>query len=145
MKSPKLYFYDTGLVSYLLQIESSNHLSIHSSRGALFESFVISEFLKQRFNKGLDSNLTYWRDNTGNEIDLIVEKGEQLIPFEIKSGHTLDTHWFSGLKRWQELAKKTAGSLHLVYGGDENRRQSDVIVSSWRSLATPAKNLASAS
>ncbi|NDE74058.1 MAG: ATP-binding protein, partial [Betaproteobacteria bacterium] len=90
VKTPKLYFHDTGLAAYLMGIQDANHLSIHPARGALFENLVISELLKQRFNQGLPSNLYFWRNNTGDEVDLLIEQGDFLVPVEIKSGQTFN-------------------------------------------------------
>ncbi|MBI4838660.1 MAG: ATP-binding protein, partial [Nitrospirae bacterium] len=80
VKSPKLYFYDTGLAAWLLNIQDAGHLSVHPARSSLFESLVVSELLKARFNRGLVSNLFFWRDNTGIEVDIVAEKGDRLIP-----------------------------------------------------------------
>lgn len=134
MKRPKLYFYDTGLVAYLLQVQDPTHMAIHAARGALFESFVISELVKRRFNQGLDSNLFFWRDNTGNEVDIIAEEPRQLIPMEVKSGQTLSSDWFAPLHKWRRLAKHSAGTPHLIYGGSDSRKQADIQVVSWRAV-----------
>lgn len=103
IKSPKLYFYDSGLLSYLLGITSPDILNIHSHRGALFETWVISELLKGRMNRGLKENFYYWRDNVGHEIDCIAEKGDRLLPIEIKAGKTVSTDFFKGLMRAVEI------------------------------------------
>ena len=84
VKTPKLYFLDTGLAAWLLGIQSKDQISIHSMRGALFEGWVLQELLKARYNHALVSNLYFWRDNTGNEIDILLENGERLRPIEIK-------------------------------------------------------------
>ena len=105
IKTPKLYFYDSGLASWLLGIQSHEQLNTHSMRGPLFESFVVSEFLKSRYNRGMPGYLYFWRDRSGNEVDLLLEQGEKLKPIEIKSGKTLNVDYFNGLKKWLALAE----------------------------------------
>lgn len=134
VKTPKLYFVDTGLAAFLLGIRDPQHLSIHSARGALFENFVISELLKRRYNQGLPSNLFFWRNNAGDEVDLVVEQGEQLIPVEIKSGQTFSSDFLAGLHKWMRLAGETCLAPRLVYGGDENMTRSGVLVQSWKTI-----------
>lgn len=132
VKTPKLYFVDTGLAAFLLGIRDPEHLSIHSARGALFENFVISELLKRRYNQGLPSNLYFWRNNTGEEVDVVIEQGEKLMPVEIKSSQTFNTDFLAGLKRWTQFAGDAALPPQLVYGGDDNMIRSGVAVQSWR-------------
>lgn len=91
VKQPKLYFHDTGLACYLLGIKKESELQLHYSKGSLFENFIVTEILKTRLNKGEEPNLFFWRDHHGNEIDIIIEEGEKLIPIEIKSGKTVQT------------------------------------------------------
>ena len=134
VKTPKLYFVDTGLAAFLLGIRDPQHLSIHSARGALFENFVISELLKRRYNQGLPSNLFFWRNNAGDEVDLLIEQGEQLIPVEIKSGQTFSSDFLVGLQKWMRLAGETCLAPRLVYGGEENMTRSGVLVQSWKAI-----------
>ncbi|MBA3057095.1 MAG: ATP-binding protein [Gammaproteobacteria bacterium] len=134
VKTPKLYFHDTGLASYLMGIQDAQHLAIHSARGALFENWVISELLKRRYNQGLASNLYFWRNNTGEEVDLVLEQGEKLLPLEIKSGQTFNKDYLSGLNKWARYAGDTALPAHLVYGGDDSFTRSGVAVHSWRNI-----------
>ena len=136
VKTPKLYFVDTGLAAFLLGIRDPQHLSIHSARGALFENFVISELLKRRYNQGLPSNLFFWRNNAGDEVDLVIEQGEQLIPVEIKSGQTFTSDFMAGLQKWMRLAGETCLAPRLVYGGEENMTRSGVLVQSWKAIDT---------
>ncbi len=131
IKTPKIYFYDSGLVCWLLSIQNSEQLNTHSMRGAIFESFIISEFLKSAYNMGLPGFYYFWRDRSGNEIDLIIEKGEKLKPVEIKSGKTINSDFFSGLKRWISLAGKNAADPALIYGGNESYNYSGFDVFSW--------------
>lgn len=104
IKAPKLYFLDVGLAAWLLGIRTAEQMLFHAQRGVIFETFVVTEFLKGRFNQGLPSNLFYWRDSKGLEIDLILEAGEQLNAVEIKSGQTIAADFLLSLKRWGKLA-----------------------------------------
>jgi len=134
VKTPKLYFVDTGLAAFLLGIRDPEHLSIHSARGALFENFVISELLKRRYNQGLPSNLYFWRNNTGDEVDVVIEQGEKLMPVEIKSSQTFTSDFLAGLHKWTRLAGAAALPPVLVYGGDDNMIRQGVTVQSWKQI-----------
>jgi uncharacterized protein len=134
VKTPKLYFYDTGLASWLLGIQESSLMALHSQRGALFETWVVSELMKGRFNRGLPTNLFFWRDNIGNEIDLIAQQGSSLVPIEIISDNTITEGIFNGLRKWLSLAGEEAGRGRLIYGGDERQRRDEAAVVPWREL-----------
>lgn len=134
VKTPKLYFHDTGLAAYLLGIADADHMAIHAARGALFENLVISEHMKQRFNQGLASNLYFWRNNTGEEVDLMLEVGAKLQPIEIKSGQTFNASFLDGLTKWSRYAGDAGLPARLVYGGDENMLRRGVSVHSWRQM-----------
>lgn len=134
IKTPKLYFYDTGLASWLLGIQNPDQLNTHALRGSLFESFVVSEMVKKRFNQGLTSNLYFWRDHIGQEIDILRQQGEHLQPIEIKSGQTLNQDYFTGLQKWLDLAKDKAIDPMLIYGGQESQIRSDICVYPWQEL-----------
>ncbi|HMH22533.1 MAG TPA: ATP-binding protein [Puia sp.] len=125
IKSPKLYFYDTGLACALLGINSPAQLNIHSSRGALFENYIINEFIKTRFNKGRRSNLFYWRDVSGHEIDIVVDHGSYATGIELKSGMTVVPDFFKGLTFWQSLTKYE--KCYVIYGGEDNQIRSNGI------------------
>jgi len=147
VKTPKLYFLDTGLAAWLLGIQNADQLAIHSMRGALFEGWVIQELLKARFNLALVSNLYFWRDNTGNEIDVLLENGERLRPIEIKSGQTVNRDYLASLKKWNEIAKNDSVSIDvscLIYGGTEVQRRAGIEVIPWRDIALVAEKNASA-
>jgi predicted AAA+ superfamily ATPase len=135
VKTPKLYFYDTGLAAFLLGIRDAEHLSIHSARGSLFENLVVSELLKQRYNQGLASNLYFWRNNTGDEVDVVIEQGEQLMPMEIKSGQTFNSDFLTGINKWMKIAGDAALTPQLVYGGSENMTRNGIEVRSWKQIS----------
>ena len=131
VKTPKLYFLDTGLASWLLGIRNSEQLATHVQRGALFETWVISELLKARYNAGETSNLYFWRDRSGHEVDLLIDQGTYLSPLEIKSGQTINRDYFKWLDFWRKLAGKTAGKAWLVYGGEIRQSRTDVTILPW--------------
>jgi len=134
IKSPKLYFYDSGLLSYLLGVASPENLNIHSHRGYIFETWVISELLKGRMNRGLKENIYFWRDNVGHEIDCIVEKGDRLLPLEIKSGKTVSSDFFKGLTFYIELSKDMAVQPTVVYAGATDQPRNNGNVLTWKSF-----------
>jgi len=134
VKTPKLYFHDTGLAAYLMGVRDAAHLSIHSARGALFENFVISELMKRRYNQGLASNLYFWRNNIGDEVDVLIEQGDMLMPVEIKSSQTFTSDFLAGLHKWIRYAGDKALPAHLVYGGDQNMTRNGVSVHSWKHM-----------
>jgi predicted AAA+ superfamily ATPase len=125
IKSPKLYFYDTGLACALLGITNSEQLTLHSSRGALFENYIINELIKVRFNSGLRSNLFHWRDVSGHEVDIIVDHGSTAVGVEVKSGMTIVPDFFKGLTYWQEITGYK--SSYIIYGGQEGQKRSNGI------------------
>lgn len=134
IKTPKLYFYDTGLAAWLLRIRDHAQLSTHSMRGALFETWVVSEFIKGRYNRGLTADFFFWRDRTGNEIDLLCEEGEKLIPIEIKSGQTITRDSFSSLQKWADGVGRLSGQPCLVYAGKAAEVRSGVRVIPWQDV-----------
>ena len=134
VKSPKLYFYDTGLLCQLLGINSVTALKKNPAYGALFENWVISEIRKNNFNAGLNEGLYYFRDNTGNEVDIIRERDGELMAIEIKAGHKLNNNMLTGLKYFQKYQPQSSGVV--VYGGSSsesiNEKMSAV---PWREVA----------
>ncbi len=103
-------------------------------RGAVFETFVHAELIKNFFNRGQQSDLFFWRDAAGIEVDFLVDLGRDLVPVEAKSGTTLASDFKAGLARWQNLSGITDGPAAVVYGGDESMRRSGAVVYSWREL-----------
>ncbi|HFC54384.1 MAG TPA: ATP-binding protein, partial [Gammaproteobacteria bacterium] len=134
IKSPKIYFYDTGLLCWLLGIREAEQLATHPLRGNIFETFVVSELTKSRLNRGMRPELHFWRDSNGNEIDVIADVDGKLMPIEIKSGQTINRDFFRGLERWMVLAGEQAASPVLVYGGVENCEYNGVRVLGWSSV-----------
>ena len=134
VKTPKLYFHDTGLAAWLLSIREARQIETHPQRGALFENWVVSELLKARFNHGLPSNLYFWRDRAGHEVDLLVETPTCLIPVEIKSGQTVNSEYFKGVDDWLTLARPRQPRAWLVYGGGEDHQRKTTRILSWQHL-----------
>lgn len=131
IKSPKLYFTDTGLLCYLLRVRTAEDLVTHASRGAIFETWVISETLKNYYNRGVEPDIYFWRDSAGLEVDLLLDQGKKLLPIEIKSGQTIASDFFRPLHAWCKIAGAKAGQAMLVYGGDSSYKRSSVSVLSW--------------
>ncbi len=134
VKQPKLYFYDPGLASSLLGIENKLQLNTHYLKGGLFETFVLSELHKYRFNRGLKPHLYFWRDNQGNEIDCVLEVGDRLIPLEIKAGKTINKDFFKGLLYWQKIATEERKQGFVIYGGNSIQKREQGQVLSWQHL-----------
>ncbi|MDF1614048.1 ATP-binding protein [Desulfurivibrio dismutans] len=136
VKTPKLYFYDVGLASYLLGAESELHINRHPLKGNLFENMVVVEALKYRYNRGKRSNLYFWRDVRGNEVDLLLAGGPEVFPVEIKAGATISGDYFKGLKTFAAASLTPPAASALVYGGEENQRRSEVSI--WRAAEVAA-------
>ena len=132
IKSPKLYFYDTGIVCSLLGITSAEALITHSLRGGIFESWAISEIQKHYANAHRLAPLYYWRNSQGLEIDLIIEEMETLTALEIKSGKTINQSFFKNLEEFAKLAGQDVFALYLIYGGDRDYIKNDFLIHSWR-------------
>jgi uncharacterized protein len=132
VKSPKLYFLDTGLLCYLLRIRSADELVTHSSRGAVFETLVFVEILKAYLNQGMEPQVYFWRDSAGHEVDLIIDRGRELVPVEIKSGETLAGDFFKGLDFWRSLPGQEDAPAALVFGGQTSVKRREFSVYSWR-------------
>ncbi len=135
VKTPKLYFLDTGLAAHLLGIRNAPTLATHAQRGALFETLVVAEYVKRAFHAGQAADLYFWRDSAGHEVDLLSEQGGKLQAVEIKSGATLASDWFAALRRWQSFAGEETLPPVLIYGGDAVYQREGVEVMGWKSLA----------
>jgi predicted AAA+ superfamily ATPase len=135
VKSPKLYFLDTGLLCYLLRVQSAADLVSHSARGAIFETWVVSEALKNFHNRGAEPDIYFWRDSAGHEIDLLLDQGAKQVPIEIKSGQTIAADFFTDIDYWRTLAGQPDGTAALVYGGDGSYQRRGISVLSWANWA----------
>ena len=135
IKSPKLYFFDVGLAAYLLGIESENQIFTHPLKGALFENLVVIEALKHRYNFGRRSNLHFYRDSMGNEVDLVLSFAGRQVGVEIKAGATISSSFFEGLRRLSATLPEPLSARMLVYGGSQEITREGVIVTSPRGFA----------
>ena len=135
VKTPKLYFLDVGLAAWLLGIRDPESMNIHAQRGALFETLVVSEFIKRRYNQGQPADLYFWRDNVGHEVDLLFEAGQKLQAVEVKSGATFAADWLDTVRKWQGFAGNDAHSPWVVYGGNEGYAREGARVMAWKDLA----------
>lgn len=135
-KTPKLYFYDTGLACYLLNIESSTQLSTDRMRGHLFENMVVADILKRRTHAGQRADLMFYRDSNGNELDLLVPRGQMLEGYEIKSSATYNSAFEKSFRGLTEQLEARLVRRAVVYGGREERRGGGIEVLNYASLLT---------
>ena len=131
IKSPKLYFYDTGLAAYLLGIMEAGQINTHYLKGGLFENMIIAELLKQDFNQGQKADFYFWRDSNGNELDCLIERAGQIEVIELKAGKTINTDYFKNLKYFKEIAGELIAQSYLIYGGNQNQKRTQAIVRKW--------------
>ena len=115
-------------------IQNIKQISHHPLKGAIFENYAVAELLKNRMNLGNNSNLYFFRDNTGNEVDVILENGNSVKPVEIKLGSTINEDFFKGLKYYLKINSQNAGKPAVIYGGSENQRRSDFDVFSYKNI-----------
>ncbi len=136
VKSPKLYFVDTGLAARLLGIRTAEEFFLHPNRGSLFESYVVAELLKGRCSKGLDPGLFFWRDNVGTEVDIVFEEGQRLKAIEVKSGKTFSPEFAAGLESWLRYAGAKAEDCSVVYAGERALQWKGMSLVPWNAAGT---------
>lgn len=134
VKSPKLYFTDTGVVCSLLGIRKKEELDYHFLKGSIFETFIINEVMKANYNHGERYEIYFWRDNHKKEIDLIIDFGIKKYGVEIKSSETVNEKYFDGLKYWNEITGIAKENMYLIYGGKENMVRNEMNVISWDNI-----------
>ncbi len=138
VKTPKIYFYDTGLLCTLLKIQNTTQLASHPLRGSIFENWVIAELMKSYFNKGEEPPLYFWREGNGKEIDLIVDEGTNLYPIEIKSAYSFDPSFLNNLKTFirfpEDKNKKPSPNGECVYCGDTSYQFHNYHIRSWKDV-----------
>lgn len=134
VKTPKLYFLDVGLMAWLLGIREANSIETHALRGALFETYVLGELVKQRYNLGHPADLYFWRDNVGHEVDVLFETPDGLQAVEIKSGSTFAPDWPAGVRKWRAFAGNEALTPVIVFGGSGRYERESCLVKGWREL-----------
>jgi len=134
VKSPKLYFLDTGLLCYLLRIRSPEELVQHAARGHVFESFLLAELHKHFIHRGEQPSIYFWRDARGHEIDFLIDLGNRLLPIEAKSAQTVAEDFFDEIVYWRSLNRRSPMAAALVYGGDRAFERRGVFVYPWSAL-----------
>ncbi len=133
VKTPKLYFLDVGLMAWLLGLRNEQQVCTHHQRGALFETWVMGELIKHRYNQGQVRDLYFWRDSLGREVDVVYDTPQGLQAIEIKSGSTWASDWADGLKAWQALSKSTV-QPQLVYGGQGLQDRGHCLAVGWQAF-----------
>jgi hypothetical protein len=134
VKSPRLYWLDSGLLCYLLNIRAAEELHHHGSRGVIFEGYVIAELYKSYVNRGEQPPVYFWRDSKGHEVDVLLDLSSHIVPVEIKSARTVAADFFAGLDYWRTLSGTPEQPAILLYGGDRLVRQHNTLVLPWWAL-----------
>lgn len=132
IKSPKLYFYDTGLLCYLLKLNNPDQLLLHPFKGSLFENMMVAEYVKRMYHTDQVEDVWYWRDSGGHEVDLIVQRGDVLEIVEFKATETIMPDLFKGLTYFETISKKINLKKTLVYAGNELQQRSVAEVLPWK-------------
>jgi len=134
VKTPKLYFIDTGLMAWLLGIKEVNQLDIHPSRGQLFENWVVTELLKETFNQGHPIDLYFWRDHSGFEMDIIRDTALGLQSIEVKSGSTFQMDWCKNVLHWKKIQQTETLVPQIIFGGEGNDLRYQCQAIGWKDL-----------
>jgi len=134
IKSPKLYFYDTGLLCHLLKIKDSKQIKFNSYKGNLFENMIVAEYIKQNYHQNKMEEFWFWRDSGGHEVDLIRQDDDLLNVIEIKSTKTITSDLFKEMNYFEALAKSEIKSKTLIYAGDDDQKRTNASVLSWNQL-----------
>jgi predicted AAA+ superfamily ATPase len=133
VKSPKLYFCDTGLLCNLLGLTTPESLELHYAKGSIFENMIVADIYKTYLGMARQPKLYFWRDKNGHEVDLLIDTDQGLLPVEIKSGQTITTDYFTGIKKFQDLADCLPGIV--TYAGSEEQQRSNHSVIPWNQIA----------
>lgn len=131
VKTPKLYFYDAGLLTHFLEIRETEELAINRLKGNIFENFVIANFQKFNANRYQHLNYYFWQDHSGLEVDLLLKTAKAFDIYEIKSTQTLNGSLFKNLNYFSELVKPQSVHSNLFYGGDQAVIRSGLQVLPW--------------
>jgi len=134
VKTPKLYFYDTGLLCFLLKINNADQLLTHPVKGSLFENMMIAEYVKRMHHKNKVQDVWFWRDSEGHEVDMIMQEGQKLNLIEFKATQTIMPDMFKGIAYFEKLSDRELDKT-LVYGGSDNQERSYGKVLSWKDAA----------
>lgn len=134
VKTPKLYFIDTGLMAWLLGIKEVNQLDIHPSRGHLFENWVVTELLKESYNQGHPIDLYFWQDHSGFEMDIIRDTALGLQAIEVKSGSTFQMDWCKNMLQWKKIQQTETLVPQIIFGGEGNDLRYQCQAIGWKDL-----------
>lgn len=134
IKAPKIYFYDVGLLCYLLKINSVTELESHFAYGHIFENFIITEIIKNNFNLRKNKQVYFWRDSNGNEVDAVIDSGEKKQGVEIKAARTFNPDMLKGLSIWSTINPKTNHPTNLVYTGEIEQKTQEHVVINWKTF-----------
>ena len=135
IKSPKLYFYDTGVLTYLLGIRMAEELEENRLKGHIFENMVLAEYQKQNYHRYLHLDYYFWQDSNAHEVDLLMKNGQAFSIFEIKATQTISTALFKEMDRFEEIAAPAPVDKTLIYGGSENEKRTKYRVLSWQNIS----------
>jgi predicted AAA+ superfamily ATPase len=135
-KMPKVYFYDTGLLCRLLDLTSAKELETHYLVGSIFENFVISDIQKELMNRKSLDRLFFFREKNGNEVDLLVKRGETFMPLEIKKAGTFSSDFTKGLKYWRSLRPHDTSRPLIVYTGKTDTVADSYRLVNWKQVNT---------
>lgn len=133
VKTPKLYFYDTGLVSYLLGIRNSSDLLVNRLKGNIFENLIVSNFQKINEHQYQHRHYYFWQDHAGLEVDMLFKTARSFEIYEIKATKTITSELFRGMQHFAEIAAPASVNMHLVYGGEQDMLRSNTKVVGWKS------------
>jgi len=135
VKSPKLYFYDTGLLNYLLGIRTASELEENRVKGQVFENLILAEYQKKNHHLYLHQDYYFWQDSNAHEVDLLMKKNNGFSIFEIKATQTISTGLFKEMDRFEEIAAPAEVNKTLIYGGAENEKRTKYDVLSWKNIS----------
>ena len=132
IKTPKIFFYDVGLLCYLLKVTTTHELENHYAYGSIYENFIISELQKNIDNHRKNQSLYFWRDKNGNEVDVLIDKGMQIDALELKVSSTFASKMFKGLNNWLSLDKPQSTDSYVLYTGDFDQKIAGHYVVNWK-------------
>lgn len=135
VKTPKIYFYDVGMVSHLLGLENKDQIYGYHLRGNLFENLVITELIKNRYNNLKTQNLFFYRDKTGHEVDVVIEKPDGLIPIEIKSSETMNMDFFRSIEKFKSFFGIDCKKGYVIYTGDKEYSNDSNSFLNWQNIS----------
>ena len=135
VKSPKLYFYDTGLLNHLLGIRTAVELSENRLKGNIFENLILAEYQKQNHHLYLHEDYYFWQDSNAHEVDMLMKKGQAFSIYEIKATQTINNSLFKEMDRFEEISAPAKVTKTLIYGGTENEKRTRYNVLSWKNIS----------